>query len=448
MPFLSLVAAMAVTAPKAEKPFLHGELIFPPEKRHNHGSCIVECPNGDMLVCWYRGSGERSADDVAVMGARRRKGGGAWSAPFVMADTPGFPDCNPCMIVDPQKRLWLLWPTILDNHWESALMKYKISRDYTRDPGAPRWEIEKVLHVKPGPEFLETVNRDLDRQWEPSMRAATPEQQEKLKAYLAEKHRMAAVKLSVRLGWMTRAHPFLLRHAFAGNEARATDDMGPGAEGEHKARPYSRLTTHDSRLIPQPDWRLIVPLYSDGFDFSLMAYTDDGGATWQTSAPLVGPGNVQPSIARRRDGTLVAFFRDNGPPPQRVMVSESHDGGLTWTPAHDSDLPDPGAGLEVLVLKSGRWALINNDTENGRHRLAIHVSEDEGRTWPIVRYLERDEPGPGAGSYAYPSLLQARDGSLHATYSYTPNRSNAAREGAGESIKHVRFNEAWLLGKG
>src|SRR6516164_3501312 len=87
-------------------PFYESELIFPPEHLHNHASCIVECPNGDLLACWYNGSGERSADDVKVEGARKRKQDRNWSARFVMADTPGFPDTNPCMFVDPQKRLW------------------------------------------------------------------------------------------------------------------------------------------------------------------------------------------------------------------------------------------------------------------------------------------------------------------------------------------------------
>lgn len=399
-----LVGAVAMTTlTPPPKPFFEGELIFPPHHQHNHGSCIVELPNGDLLVNWYRGSGERSADDVANLGARLRKGAKTWSEPFIMVDTPGFPDTNGCMIIDSNRQLWFIWSTILNNRWESALTKYKISSDYERE-GPPRWHTEKVLHLKPGPEFLEAVKRDLDRQWEPYMRAASPEDKEKLRNYLAEKHKMAEDKLSVRLGWMVRAHPFLVDKT-----------------------------------------RLIVPLYSDGFDFSMMAITDDGGATWQTSIPLVGPGNVQPSIARRKDGTLVAFFRDNGPPPQRVMVSESSDRGMTWSLARDTDLPDPGAGLEVIVLKSGRWLLVNNDTERGRHRLAVTVSEDEGRTWSFKRYIERDEPGPDAGSYSYPSIIQTRDGMIHVTYSYRPNAAAAKREGQGESIKHVRFNEAWLL---
>jgi predicted neuraminidase len=408
---LALLGALMMTAfttgaagDHAAKPFFKGELIFPLNPKHNHGSCVVECPNGDLLACWYRGSGERTADDVQVLGARLKKGQTEWTTPFVMADTPGFPDTNPCMVIDPQRRLWLFWATILNNQWESALMKVKVSRDYQHDPGPPRWESEQVMHLKPGPEFLETVERDLDAQWQPTMQAANAERQAKLRAYLAERHQKAADKLSTRLGWMTRAHPFILNGK-----------------------------------------RLIVPLYSDLFDFSLMALTDDWGATWQVSRPLVGPGNVQPSIVQRRDGTLVAYFRDNGPPPQRAMESESQDEGMTWTLAHDTQLPDPGAGLEAIVLKSGCWLLVNNNTENGRYRLAVSVSKDEGRTWPLVRYLDRDDPGPGAGSYCYPSIIQAHDGTIHVTYSYAPNAAAIAREGKGETIKHVQFNEAWLL---
>jgi hypothetical protein len=37
-----------------------------------------------------------------------------------MADTPGYPDTNPARFIGSQKRLWLLWPTILANRWETA----------------------------------------------------------------------------------------------------------------------------------------------------------------------------------------------------------------------------------------------------------------------------------------------------------------------------------------
>ena len=52
------------------EPVHDARFIFEPEKIHNHSSGIVECPNGDLLVCWYRGHGERTSDDVAIMGSR------------------------------------------------------------------------------------------------------------------------------------------------------------------------------------------------------------------------------------------------------------------------------------------------------------------------------------------------------------------------------------------
>src|ERR1051326_2487691 len=80
-------AGRAAAAAAAEQPRFAGELIFPLQPLHNHAPGIVECPNGDLLVSWYRGSGEKQADDVAAWGARRRRGPSQWSEPVVLADT-------------------------------------------------------------------------------------------------------------------------------------------------------------------------------------------------------------------------------------------------------------------------------------------------------------------------------------------------------------------------
>ena len=137
---LLIVSALFLTPAleSAEKPLYEAELIFPLETWHNHASCIVEAPNGDLLVCWFHGSGERTADDVRIEGARLKKGSSQWSQRFTLADTPDFPDGNPCMFIDPQKRLWFIHTTILANTWESALLQARISRDYLRDQ-PPVW---------------------------------------------------------------------------------------------------------------------------------------------------------------------------------------------------------------------------------------------------------------------------------------------------------------------
>jgi predicted neuraminidase len=179
-----------------------------------------------------------------------------------------------------------------------------------------------------------------------------------------------------------------------------------------------------------------------------MAITDDWGQTWKTSTPLVGGGNIQPSIVKRKDGSLYTLMRDNGPPPKRLHASESRDRGETWNPVTDTDIPNPGSGAEIMAMKNGHWALIYNDTETARHSLAVAISDDEGRTWKWKRHLERQPGGIDAGQFHYPSIIQARDGSLHASYSYHLGEQGAEKDGEGrprrKSIKHAQFNEEWV----
>ncbi|HUH45618.1 MAG TPA: exo-alpha-sialidase, partial [Arenibacter sp.] len=101
--------------------------IFPSQGQHVHSSSIVELPNGDLLSCWFQGSGERTANDVVVNGSRLKKGSKTWSAPFVLADTPGQPDCNPVLFLDGKGKLYLFWVVVQANSWERSILKYKVS---------------------------------------------------------------------------------------------------------------------------------------------------------------------------------------------------------------------------------------------------------------------------------------------------------------------------------
>src|ERR1044071_4468642 len=96
----ALSALTTTGATTDDQPRHSAELVFPLHPQHNHAPGIVECPNGDLLVSWYRGSGERQADDVAVYGARRQRGQEQWSQAFVLVDTSGFPDCNTATFID------------------------------------------------------------------------------------------------------------------------------------------------------------------------------------------------------------------------------------------------------------------------------------------------------------------------------------------------------------
>ena len=372
------------TAAAQAEPFHRAELVFPLDRQHNHAPGIVELADRELLVSWYRGSGERSADDVAVYGARRKPGAEQWSAPFVMADTPGFPDCNTCMMVDGKGRLWLFWPVILANTWESCLTHYKVASDLS-GTGCPAWDREGTILLKPDDfrdEALGVLDAELTR--------LNITLSDKQAADLDEMRERLGEKLYQRLGWQPRCKPTVL-----------------------------------------PSGRILLPLYSDTFSISIMAISDDGGATWVASRPLLGFGNIQPSVLRRDDGTLVAYMRENGP-RRRVRIAESKDDGLTWGPVGEADLPNPGSGLDGVRLQNGHWLLVYNDTTRGRNSLAVSLSDDEGRTWKWTRHLERHD----TGSYHYPAVIQSRDGNVHAVYSYFVED--------GKSMKHAVFNEAWV----
>ncbi|HEY1337386.1 MAG TPA: sialidase family protein [Bryobacteraceae bacterium] len=375
-----VTAACALAAPE-----YRGELIFAPEKIHNHSSSVVELPNGDLLVCWYHGSGERTADDVLIRAARWKHASGKWTDPFLLADTPGFPESNPVLFLDSKQRLFFLWPLIIAHKWETALMKYRISTDYQQPSGPPRWEFQDNIVIIP-----KNIAELTKKYAGPTAEGNGPRA-----PYAKALIEHAEDEYFSRMGWFTRTHPIQL-----------------------------------------PSGRILVPLYSDGFSFGIVAISDDGGYTWSGSEPMVGAGGVQPSVVRKNDGTLVAYLRDNGPPPKRALRSTSKDDGVSWTPAEDTDIPNPGTSLEAIRLKNGHWLMVYNDIERGRFSLVAAVSDDEGATWKWKRHLDGRPEATSTNQYHYPSVIQGKDGAVHVTYSYYVPE--------GQTIKHVRFNEDWV----
>jgi predicted neuraminidase len=368
----------------AGEPVHRSELIFPLNPQHNHAPGIAELADGELVVSWYRGSGERRADDVAVYGSRLKPGAKEWTPDTLWVDTPGFPDCNTCLMTDSRGRLWLFWPVVVANSWESAITHYLVA-DNPGGEGTPKWNQNGVILLKPD-DFQEPATKQLD-----ALVASAPGPiSERMSAGIVEVKKRLGDKLYQRLGWQPRCKPTVL-----------------------------------------PSGRILLPLYSDTYSLSLMAISDDGGKTWFSGKPTLGFGAIQPSVVRRNDGTLVAFMRENGI-TGKVRMSESKDDGVSWGDVTSADLPSPGSGLDAVRLKSGKWLLVYNDTRTGRNSLAVSLSSDEGRTWTKTRHLEKQP----AGSYHYPTVIQSRDGLIHCVYSYFVE--------GGKSMKHAAFNEEWV----
>jgi predicted neuraminidase len=193
--------------------------------------------------------------------------------------------------------------------------------------------------------------------------------------------------------------------------------------------PAKRSTGWMTRIKPLmlADGRILLPLYSDGFNMSMVAISDDDGDTWRASLPIVGRGNVQPALVQKKNGNIKAYMRDNGDAPSRVQMSESADNGYSWSAAQKTNIPNE-ASVELLVLKDDRWAFVGDDEDDGRYRLSLYLSDDEGQTWKWKRTLENDQKGNGR--FSYPCLIQTDDGLLNISYSYSVGKE-------GESIKYV-----------
>ena len=380
---VALMNLCAYSQQRTPAPVQTSELIFPLQEKHVHGSTIINLPNGDMIAAWFFGSGERKEDDVKIMGARLKKGEKKWSPPFLMADTYGIPDCNPVLFMNAKNELFLVWIAVQSNLWEQSVLRFRTAINYSGN-GAPDWKWQDNILLKPGDAFPVEVEK-------------------KFKDLPANKD-----------GWAGYAPRY--------------DDMIIAASKDITKRSFGWMTRIQPLILKTG--RILLPLYSDGLNMSMMAISDDDGQTWRPSLPVVGRGPIQPALAAKKNGDIVAMMRDSGSEPTRVQMSISTDDGESWSAAQKTDIPNT-ASVELYNLRDGRWAFVGNDIDDGRYRLSLFISDDEGKSWKWKTSLEEKEKD--GGSFSYPGMVQSTDGILHITYSYHETSTK-------KSIKHVTID--------
>ena len=174
------------------------------------------------------------------------------------------------------------------------------------------------------------------------------------------------------------------------------------------------------------DGRFAIPMSGEGRQAhggSYLLFLDPAGPTWARSGYVRG--GSQPTVIQRDSGELLMLMRSS----PRIRQSLSPDGGVTWSDSEATELKNPGSGICMTRLKSGRILLAFSDTDgDDRTPFNLIQSDDGGATWTNLRTLEADW-----GEFSYPSILQASDGRIHLTYTYRRF-----------SIKHTVFNENWL----
>lgn len=146
--------------------------------------------------------------------------------------------------------------------------------------------------------------------------------------------------------------------------------------------------------------RLIFPAYVWAKPFySTLIYSDDHGRTWHIGGNA-GTGGGEIQIAEIGKGHLFATIRNNTFPEKGVrFFNTSADGGQTWgTPYHQTPeqpaLPDPKCQASLIAAAS-LLLLSNAAHPSSRTNLTLHISRDQGRTWPLNHLLY-----PGASAYS------------------------------------------------
>ncbi len=369
--------------------FLYETASFP----ECHGSTIVELKNGDLVSAFFGGTKERNPD-CCIWVCRKPKGSSEWTAPYLAADGVfSLSDANASLAgITAETTSASAGPVAITFKGDTAQARRKAC-----------WN--PVLFQIPGTSEI-----------------------------------LLFYKIGLSVGdWSG----WLVRSTDGGKTWSQREPLPEGFLGPIKNKPE------------YIDGRIICPSSTEGsagwrihFEIS-----DDNGKTWRKVGPveaeldvptqlrkagasaeddmeggeaIKGEGAkpiyaIQPSILRHKDGRLQVLCRTRN---AKIATSWSSDNGDTWSKVTLLEIENNNSGTDAVTMKDGRHVLIYNNfetlpgTPKGlRTPLSIAVSED-GIHWTHKLTLE-DSP---ISQYSYPSIIQGKDGTLHAVYTWRRQR--------------------------
>ncbi|MHC4520117.1 MAG: sialidase family protein [Planctomycetota bacterium] len=190
------------------------------------------------------------------------------------------------------------------------------------------------------------------------------------------------------------------------------------------------------------------------YNHNTAIYSDDGGATWQTSG-TVQSGTGEGTLAELSNGTIYYNSRCHMAVDHRRRIAWSYDGGHMWTDWEVSrqlrEVGEPfyfkygtkpsygcNAGLVRLPLEAtaGKDVLLFSTPDNpgsSRLRMTVWASFDGARTWPLKRLIYE-------GPSAYSSLAAGEDGTIYLLF-------ERGQKKLYETIAVARFNLDWLANR-
>ena len=148
----------------------------------------------------------------------------------------------------------------------------------------------------------------------------------------------------------------------------------------------------------------------------------DNGATWKHYGKILTKSKkyswAELNVVELEDDYLVILIRVDL--SGCLYRSDSFNGGMTWSEAVPTDIPNPGTKFRLFKFKNGNIALLHNPFNQDdvrpytRNPISIWVSDDNMKSWCYKRDLITFP-----GNHSYPDgFVDEKKGYIHFAYDY------------------------------
>lgn len=308
---------------------------------------------GHLLCSWTTGGFSEPWAGNVTMAARSCDGGKSWSAPSILFAHPSRGLFTTELFVPRDGEVHAFLQTYGNGAWMTELQSYRaISRD-----GGETWV---GPHSIPGGIQNVWVNRGI---------------------------RLSSGRWIIPVSWAELigeewAPPSVGRAPVAGQvgERRLCQvELPYGADSELHYRAGVAWSDRNHRYVCG-----VLISENDGESFSLHGYLRGGAHGWL----------IEPRVVELLNGHIAMLIRSQY--DGWLWQSESPDGGMSWSDPVRSNIPNPGAKVNLLRARDGRIFLLHNPSRHdgevmgGRNPLSLWISDDDMRTWRIQVDLIRD----------------------------------------------------------
>jgi predicted neuraminidase len=217
-------------------------------------------------------------------------------------------------------------------------------------------------------------------------------------------------------------------NSFSGAKELVAGDIG--GRGPVKNKPIILMNGDIAApaSVESPVWNCFIDISRDGGEtwnagsFIPIKRTNNMDELEDDPESCYDRGVIQPTFWESAPGQIHALMRSTG---AAIFRADSFDGGITWSNAYNTGLPNNNSGIDLVKLTAtgGGLVLALNpvasslpNTWGARTPLILMYSADNGESWEPVFTLE-DEPG----EYSYPSIIAAED-EIMMTYTWRRER--------------------------